>query len=137
MQMSNVHNWKVMFIDNEVEGKIIQFAEEGNKAIFDNVMPKLRDLRYGPVKKGEYAAKWDKKTLTVEQRDIVGRIYRMQTPQTLDELDKMAKGQGVYQYGVAKELRFNKNDDVRDWRHRYSHGMNVALKFWNKHLSKR
>lgn len=83
------------------------------------------------------AKQWDENTLMVEQRDIVGPIYNKQSSAVLDELSKMAKGQGMYEYGVTSELRFNSNGNIRDWLQRFNHGMNVALPFWNKYFSHR
>jgi hypothetical protein len=137
MQMSNIHGPFVSVMDNDIEADVIQFAEDGNKAIFENVFEKLKDLNNGPVLKGKSANDWDKNTLTVEQRDIVGPIYKRQRPEVLKELSKMAKGKGLYEFGVPKSLRFNPNGNVNVWKQRYRHGMTVSLPFWNKYYSKR
>jgi hypothetical protein len=44
---------------------------------------------------------------------------------------------GLYELGVPKSLRFNANGNVRDWKERFNHGMNVSLPFWNRSYSKR
>ena len=75
--------------------------------------------------------------MTIEQRDVVGPIYARQRPAVLNELSKMAKGQGMYNLGVPKDLRFNTKGDVKDWKQRFNHGMNVSLPYWNKNYSKR
>ena len=136
-QMSNIHGPFVSVMDNDVEADVKQFAEDGNKAIFDNVFGRLRDLNNGSVLKGSSANAWDTETLTIEQRDIVGPIYARQRPAVLNELSKMAKGQGMYNLGVPKDLRFNPKGNVRDWKQRFNHGMNVSLPYWNKYYSKR
>jgi len=137
LQMSNIHSPFSIVMDNSIEEKVKKFAEEGNKAIFENVFGRLRNLINGGKLIENAADKWDVATLTIEQRDIVGPIYNKQSPDVLNELSKMAKGQGMYKYGTGPELRFNKNGDIRDWQQRFYHGMNVAVPFWNKYFSKR
>ncbi len=136
-QMSNIHGPFTSMMSNKVESDVKAFAEEGNKAIFENVFGRLKDLYNGGPRTGACARDWDNQTLTIEQRDIVGPIYNKQRSAVLDELSLMAKGQGMYKYGVPKQLRFNEKGNVRDWKQRFSHGMNVALPYWNKYYSKR
>lgn len=116
-----------------LSSEVKKFAQDGNKDIFDDAVPKLRKLINGPILKGEDVKIWDKSTLTVEQLDIAGPIYRRQTEETLNTLSKMAKGQGIYSFGVPLPLRFKASDDVKNWQHRYNHGMNVALKAWESY----
>jgi RHS repeat-associated protein len=66
-QMSNIHGPFVSFMDNDVEGDIKKFAEAGNKAIFENVFGRLKELNNGLVLKGTAASDWDTKTLTIER----------------------------------------------------------------------
>lgn len=137
LQMVNIHSPFVRFIDNSVESEVKAFAEEGNKVIFEHVFGKLRDLYNGDKLVGEAARQWDVNTLMVEQRDIVGPLYNKQSSAVLNELSKMAKGQGMYSLGVVNELRFKSNGNIRDWRQRFNHGMTVSLPFWNKYFSNR
>jgi hypothetical protein len=130
-QMTNMEN---PLLNWAFSSEVIKFAHDGNKAIFDNVVPKLKNLYNGSILKGEDAKKWDKNTLTVEQRDIVGPIYKRQTSETLTTLSKMAKQEGIYSLGVfmgnSPKLKFNGN--INNWQDRYNHGMNVAVKAWEE-----
>jgi hypothetical protein len=142
-QMSNIHSFVSSMINNDVEADVKAFAEAGNKAIFNDVFPKLKELFNGPVKKGKDAKIWDSNTLHNEQFNIVGPIYLAQRPEVLDELSYMAKGQNTYfpfrrySLGVPVALRFNLKGNVRMPQERYDHGMNVAVPYWNKYYSKK
>ena len=115
-----------------VSNEVIQFANDGNKAIFDDVYDNLRDLYNGDILKGKAAQDWDIKTLTHEQRDVVDPIYRKQSPATLKTLEKMAKQQGIYSltrpFTSPSELKFEGN--INSWQDRYNHGMNKAAPFY-------
>nr|WP_294931141.1 RHS repeat-associated core domain-containing protein [uncultured Flavobacterium sp.] len=142
-QMSNIHSMASSLIKDDVETDVKAFAEAGNKAIFNDVFPKLKKLYNGPVLKGDSAYKWDSTTLHNEQFNVVGPIYKQQRPEVLNELSYMAKGQNtyffprVYSLGVPIKLRFNPKGNIRDPRERFAHGMNVAVPYWNKYYSKK
>jgi hypothetical protein len=139
-QMSNGHGLASSLIDNDVESDIKAFAESGNQDIFNNVFDKLKNLYNGPILKGQDAKNWDAKTLTVEQRDIVGPNYfkyQALNPKITQTLSQMAKGQGMFGIGVGKQLRFDSKKDVMKWQDRFNHGMTVAIPYWNKVYSKK
>ncbi|KQM56829.1 hypothetical protein ASE55_19385 [Chryseobacterium sp. Leaf201] len=115
-----------------MSSEIKQFAQDGNKEIFDNVFPKLRGLYNGGIRKGEAAKSWDIATLTVEQRDIVGPIYKRQSSETLSTLSQMAKGESIYGFGVPLNLIFNPKGDITNWKDRFNHGMQKAVPAWEK-----
>jgi RHS repeat-associated protein len=109
---------------------VVSFANAGNEAIFNNVLPKLKNLYNGPILTGANAHAWDVKTLTVEQRDVVHPIYLLQSVDTQNMLSKMAKGEGMFV--TSPELRFDGNN-VLNWEQRFNHGMQKAVPFWNKY----
>jgi RHS repeat-associated protein len=113
-----------------VSDEVAKFAQDGNKAIFNDVFPKLRALLNGSVLTGAKALQWDKRTLYAEQFKTVEPIYRMQSKETLTTLQKMATQTGQYSIMNPDELKFT--GDVTNPNHRYNHGMNVAVPFWIK-----
>ncbi len=113
-----------------VSDEVLQFAKDGNKAIFNDVFPKLRDLLKGPVLTGKKALQWDANTLYAEQFLVVEPIYRMQSKETLITLQNMATQKGIFGLMNPDALRFTGN--VTSPKDRYNHGMNVAVPFWIK-----
>src|SRR4029453_19308732 len=63
---------------------------EGNQVIFDNVLPKLRDLVLGGKLTGKAALEWDKRTLAEEQV-LAQALYNRLSPETVQELDYIAR----------------------------------------------
>jgi hypothetical protein len=63
---------------------------EGNQIIFDNVLPKLKQLIDGrPLKRNE-ALRWDMQVLSEEQ-SLVQPMYARMSPQTREQLDYIAR----------------------------------------------
>ena len=131
-QMSNIHSPFSGILDNAIEGDLKQFAEDGNEAIFNNVFPDLTSLYNGPALKGKEAAGWDAITLRKEQRDVVGPMYGRQNLSVLNALDQMSKGLGMYSLSVPRDLRMDSHYDVTNWRHRFAHGLDKPVKYWNR-----
>ncbi len=120
-----------------VVGKdVVNFANAGNKAIFNDVFGDLRGLydkgASGSPLKGEAAKLWDANILYKEQFIIVQPIYLKQNVATIMELSRMAKGEGIY--GAAflfqEELKFTGN--ILNPQDRYNHGMNRVVPYYNK-----
>lgn len=121
---------------------VIKFANEGNKAIFDDVFDNLRDLYNGNVLKGDAASKWDASTLTHEQRDVVQPIYARQSSETIKTLQSLAEGTGFKaalgkifdgRFPIGGPLKFSGN--ISNWEDRYNHGMNKAVPFYKNYGS--
>ncbi len=121
---------------------VIKFANDGNKAIFDDVFDNLKDLYNGGVLKGEAASNWDAATLTHEQRDVVQPIYARQTAETIKTLQSLAQGIGYKatlgymfdrRFPIGGPLKFEGN--ISNWQDRYNHGMNKAVPFYKKYGS--
>ncbi|WP_148415691.1 RHS repeat domain-containing protein [Noviherbaspirillum massiliense] len=58
----------------DFSSNIRNFANDGNRSIFEDALPKLRALYNGPTLKGDDAFKWDAKTLSQEQH-LVQPLY--------------------------------------------------------------
>lgn len=126
--------------------EVVDFANAGNQAIFEDVFDNLRDLYNGPALKGEDATKWDEVTLTHEQRDVVEPIYRQQSAETIVFLQNLAEGKGwraalgrstshffTDRFPIGGPLKFE--GDINSWQDRYDHGMKKAVPFYNKYKS--
>lgn len=113
---------------------VIAFAQEGNKAIFDDVFPTfLRDIYTAQDSiVGKAATQRDSFYLRREQFQIIQPMYARQSAATLGLLSSMAKGQGVFALVLKPELRLDgallSADD------RFDFGMNKLKRYY---LSKR
>lgn len=136
-QMSNVENP----VKNLVIAKAMKpLAEEGNKAIFDDVFPRLAEVFQQGLKgkplTGKEAAKWDEDTLRHEQFVVVQPIYERhirQTPGLKDDLAALAGGKGIYAIGgiaIGNALDF-KGDIVKP-HDRFTHGSVVVTAFYKQ-----
>jgi len=63
---------------------------EGNQVIFDNVLPKLKQLRDGGPITGAAALRWDMLVLAEEQA-LVQPMYGRMSKEALDEIDYIAR----------------------------------------------
>jgi hypothetical protein len=78
-----------------VAGVELQGAmREGNQDIFDNVLPKLQRLLAGARLTGQAALEWDKRILAEEQI-LVQPLYNAMSQQSRDQLNAIARKQGV------------------------------------------
>lgn len=136
-QMSNVENpLRNLFIT----GAMKPLAEEGNKAIFDDVFPRLAEvyqngLRKQPLTQDD-AKLWDQKTLLREQFVVVQPIYERhikQTPALKEELAKLAGGKGVYWFGgIAIGGGLDFTGDITKPQDRFDHGLIVVTRFYKQ-----
>jgi hypothetical protein len=137
MQMSNVDKFPQDII---ISDKVIEFAHAGNKTIFDDVVPRLKDvymqgLRGNPIT-GADAQQWDAATLHHEQFDVVQPLYERYARTDMGvrtQLQHMASGSGIYAMGgVAIGFRLDFVGDIMDPQDRYNHGMNKVVAFYNQ-----
>lgn len=125
--------------DVELQGMM----REANQTIFDNVLPKLRDLLKGGPLTGKAALDWDMKILSEEQQ-LIQPLYDRVSKKTIDQLDHIARKQGVV--GHVAELtgadkvaagRFNNagvvppfsGKDITAPADRWTYGMNLGKQF--------
>ncbi|MDH3322431.1 MAG: hypothetical protein OEM04_05525, partial [Flavobacteriaceae bacterium] len=106
--------------------EIINFSQIGSEKVFAFAYPKLKDLYNSetPVV-GLEAEIWDQKYELKEQTEILEPLYKNLSEKALQKLEKMAKGKGVFYFGVPSELRFVGN--IADSHNRYVHGINKLL----------
>ena len=63
---------------------------KGNKAIFNDVLPKLNDLLSNDPLKGEEAKQWDMNALAEEQT-LIDPLYKGLSKSTFDDLSKLPR----------------------------------------------
>lgn len=115
--------------------EIVKFANAGNKAIFNDVFDNLRDLYNGPVLKGQAAVNWDTRTLAHEQFGIVQGLYEQQSQATIQKLQEMASGQGMFYFGVPNDLMFK--GSIINPMDRFNHGASRVTDYYNKNIRKK
>jgi hypothetical protein len=120
--------------------RLLQFAKDGNKAIFDDVFPWLKEvfergLKGNPLR-GEEATTWDKELLHREQYDVVQPTYQRYAgadPNMAAELKDLASGADVLTIsGVAIANALDFTGDILSAQDRYQHGLNVVVPFYKR-----
>ncbi|HUB16704.1 MAG TPA: hypothetical protein VMB34_32520 [Acetobacteraceae bacterium] len=136
-EMANVENpIRNAFIPSAVK----PFAEEGNKAIFDDVFPQLAKVYQDGLKKNplksDVAKKWDRETLHHEQFETVQPIYDRYiraNPALKNELADMAGGKGAYAVGgIAINFALDFNGDILNPMDRFNYGLVVVTGFYKQ-----
>lgn len=67
----------------------------GNQVIFDDVLPKLRELYLGPVRTGADALAWDSQVL-IEEQNLIQPIYAGLDPADVDTIESAARQEGFF-----------------------------------------
>lgn len=123
---------------------------EGNQVIFDNVLPKLKQLiehpemiQGGNDPLGKAALEWDKRTLSEEQA-LVQPMYARMSPETVGQLNYIARkkrfaGIGATMTGDDKIAKGPHNNegcipafdqpDIQNVDHRWRYGMELGNQF--------
>lgn len=103
--------------------EVVAFANEGSKEVFAFGYPQLKQVYFSPdLIKGAAAKDWDSIYGTKEQCVILEPLYRKLSSKAIWKLDRMAKGKGIFAFGVSKEWRFV--GSIKNCKARFEHGMN-------------
>ncbi len=131
------------FVARYIGDAVVKFANEGNKAIFDDVFDNLSDVFIAGLKGkplvGSIASEWDKTTLHHEQFDVADPIYRKQSQSTINTLSKMAKQQNSYGSMLSGFTRTMPNlalafdGDISNPQDRFDHGMKKVIPAYVKY----
>jgi RHS repeat-associated protein len=119
-----------LFISNDV----INFSHDGNRSIFNDIFDRLTSLydngKKGIILKGKAANDWDRETTYREQFQIMGPVYARQSSSTIEELSKLAKGEGIYGLGyfMQEQLKFQGN--INNPQDRFNFGMNIVVPYY-------
>ena len=120
--------------------RLIAFGRDGNKAIFDDVFPRLKEVfergLRGNRLTGAEADGWDRQTLRHEQFDVVQPIYQRHAgadAAMAGELAAMASGDDILGIGgVAIGWRLDFTGNIMLPQDRFNHGMNVVVPFYRR-----
>ena len=111
--------------------EIVQFANKGSQKVFEFAFPLLNSIYYSEeVLVGEKAKNWDIKNGTFEQCKILEPLYSELSFKALYRLEKMAKGKGVFNLAVPKELKYE--GEIDNCQTRFEHGKNKLLTYYLK-----
>ena len=102
--------------------EVVAFANEGSQKVFAFAFSQLKDLYFSDITlKGTAAKNWDKTYGMKEQCVLLEPLYKKLSRKALLKLDRMAKGKGVFAFGVSKEWKFV--GSIKDCNARFEHGM--------------
>ncbi|MDA3890858.1 MAG: hypothetical protein PF517_04250 [Salinivirgaceae bacterium] len=108
--------------------EIVNFAHEGSEKVFKYAFPRLKKVFFSPTAiTGEDALKWDVNHGMIEQCEILTPIYANLSQKSLNRLEKMAKGKGIYTIGVPKKLKYK--GEINDCQARFEHGMTKLVHY--------
>lgn len=128
-------------IDRTVDSELLlSFAREGNRAIFDDVFPRLKEVfERGVIRQplqGDEARIWDKETLRREQFEVVQPVYERYARGNRNmaaELMDLAAGSDILSVsGIAIGNALVFTGDILSPQDRYDHGLNVVVPTYKK-----
>lgn len=102
--------------------EVVTFGNEGSQKVFAFAFSQLKELYFSNViLKGTAAKDWDRNYGMKEQCVILEPLYEKLSTKALWKLDRMAKGKGIFVFGVSKEWKFV--GSIEDCKARFEHGM--------------
>lgn len=109
--------------------EIVRFANEGSKKVLQFAFPLLKEIYFSEeALKEEKAKNWEVFYGKKEQCEILQPIYNDLSPKALKKLDRMAKGKGLFCFGVPKKLKYE--GEIEDCQARYEHGLKKLLPYY-------
>ena len=117
---------RVFIVRNE---ELVKFSQIGSEKVFAFAFPKLKSI-YNLEKplKGLDAEIWDQKYGLKEQSEILEPLYEELSEEAIRKLEKMAKGKGVFYFGVPKALKYDGHID--NYYDRYTHSIIKLLPYY-------
>lgn len=105
---------------------VVKFALAGSQKVLSFTFPKLKEVYYSKdILKGKIAEIWDKEHGMNEQCKILDSLYKNLSIKEFHKLERMAKGKGIFRFGVPKNLRFE--GDLYDCEARIEYGTSKIL----------
>lgn len=121
---------RVVIVRNK---ELVAFAHEGSKKVFAFAFPQLQEVYLSNKKfTGDIALQWDEKYGTIEQCEILEPLFLRLSEKAIWKLERMAKGKGIFKFGISKKLRFD--GDIRNCMHRYEHGKNKLIPYCDNNI---
>lgn len=109
--------------------EIIKFSQIGSEKVFAFAFPQLKDIYFSTdILKGEDAEKWDQEFGFKEQYEILEPFFNNLSKKALKKLERMAKGKGIFYFGVPSDLKYV--GEIDNYESRYKHGMNRLLPYY-------
>jgi len=127
-QLSKMDNFFIRFfiVRNK---EIVQFANNGSKKVFEFAFPLLKEVYFSKeILKNENARLWDLKHGEIEQCEILEPLYYKLSFKAIYRLEKMAKGNGIFNLGVPNELKYEGKID--NCQTRFEHGKTKLLLYY-------
>jgi len=129
---------QLAILDRPLIGKILvrdknvlNFAGEASKKVFAFAFEKMKEVYVMKDKLlGSAAENWDYDYGRNEQCVVLDPIYDKLPPESIIKLERMARGQGIYRFGVPGDMKFE--GDIKNCEDRILH----ALKKIRPHLEK-
>lgn len=129
-QLSYLENWFIrkLIVNDKY---IIHFGQQGSHDVIRYFFPYFRELimTTQPIR-GEAAKQWDYEKAKEEQCNIVEKIYLQTPPKSVKKLQRMAKGKGIFRFGVPSCLKYE--GEILDCKARYEHAF-LKLRTYYKH----
>lgn len=109
--------------------EIVKFANDGSKRVLEFAFPLLKEIYFSKkALKSEAAENWEAFYGKQEQCEILQPVYKSLSPKALIKLERMAKGKGLFCFGVPKKLKYE--GKIEDCQTRYEHGLNKLLPYY-------
>jgi len=126
-QLSKLDNVLIRFFFRNKE--LVNFANEGSKKVFEFAFPLMQDVYFSDkIFTGEEARNWGIKNGRIEQCEILEPLYENLSLKSIQKLERMAKGKGIFCLGVPKELKYK--GSIKDCTTRFEHGLYTILPFY-------
>lgn len=124
---------QLSILDNQVVCKfivrdrnVLKFAHDASKKVFAYAFVQMREVfSMNESLTGLAAKNWDADYGRVEQCEILEPIYESLPAESIQKLEKMAKGKGIYRFGVPKGMEFEGN--IKSCQDRIFHAVNKVL----------
>jgi hypothetical protein len=111
--------------------EIVDFANEGSQKVFVFAFPLLKELYFSKeLYTGEIAKNWDSENGLFEQCEILEPLYQKLSIKALNRLERMAKGKGIFNLAIPKELKYE--GEIGNCQTRFLHGKNKLLPYYLK-----
>lgn len=133
-QFSKLDNGFIRFV--VVHNKeVVDFVFDASDSVLAFAFPILKEVYFSskPIK-GEMAEKWTNDYGKHEQCDVLDPMYARLSPKALQKLEFMAKGKGLFRFGVPKVLKYE--GSLSDCQDRVEHGLNKILPYYLSNSNK-
>lgn len=109
--------------------EVANFAKEGTYKVFEFAYPQLKKVYYSEgILIGKEAENWDFTYGKKEQCSILEPMYKNFSPVALHKLNRMAKGKGLFSFGVPKAIKFE--GQIEDCQTRFKHGIYKMISYY-------